>query len=156
MCVIVVSCRYKTCTATNVTSSTVAKFSLRGDYSKIQTFGRISRELSLGRRTLLLHCKMDEKTKNSTKHRDVVVKLRERLEQYRKRHSDIQSKQERNFAMIENQERQETLMLQQHRKAMENRNVKLMNKIKQQEITKNEHPSNGLELKTTNAILQVM
>lgn len=88
------------------------------------------------------------------KHRDVVVKLRERIEQYRRRHSDIQSKQERSLAMIENQERQEAMILQQ--RVLEGRNAKLMNKIKQQEITKNEHPSNGLELKTTNAILQVM
>lgn len=88
------------------------------------------------------------------KHRDVVVKLRERIEQYRRRHSDCQTKQERSLAVIENQERQETIMLQQ--RVLEGRNPKLVNKLKQQDISKIEHPSNGLELKSTNAILQVM
>lgn len=87
------------------------------------------------------------------KHRDVVVKLRERLEQYRRRHSDCQTKQERSLAVMENQERHEAIMLQQ--RVLEGRNLKLGNKIKQQDLSKMEHTANGIELKSTNAILQV-
>lgn len=89
------------------------------------------------------------------KHRVVVDKLRERLVQYRKRHSDCQSKQERSLAVLEDQERQEAMILL-NKRPLEGRNTKLFNpKMKQDSIPKMEHPSNGLELKSTNAILQV-
>lgn len=91
------------------------------------------------------------------KHRVVVDKLRERLVQYRKRHSACQSKQERSLAVLEDQERHEAMMLLNKRPLEGRNNTKLFNaKMKQQDsMPKMEHPSNGLELKSTNAILQV-
>lgn len=90
----------------------------------------------------------------TSRHQTVVDRLRIRFGQYRKHHNDVQSKYESSLPAQEEMERQQALLLQQR---VLDRERKLLNvKGKQQDgEIKPDQPPNGLEIKSTTAILQV-
>lgn len=95
----------------------------------------------------------DTGAKMTSRHQAVVDRLRTRIGQYRKHHLDVQSKYESSLPAMEKKDRHQAMVLQQ--RVLVDRERKLLKGKQQDGEIKPEQPPNGVDTKSTNAILQV-